>query len=184
MKRSKNINYDQADLGQTDSNQTSPLNVASISFGILLGTTILAGTICTNIHTANADTDATTDVAITVPSVCNLSSTTDSAHSATITPGVPFTENIGLTSFTASCNDPDGYSIYAVGYSGTPSEEGNTNLINTTNSNLTIATHNYDSSYTSDSYWSMKLTTGQGADAATIIDSPINYNNYVAVPST
>ena len=118
-----------ANLEQTGSSQISLFNVALISFSILFSTTILAGTICTNIHTVNADTDVTDDVSITVSSVCNLTSNVGTEHTANITPGLAFTENIGLTNVMASCNDSAGYSIYAVGYTGTPSTIGNTNLI-------------------------------------------------------
>ena len=175
------VGFEHANLEQADSSQISLLNVALISFSILFSTTILAGTICTNIHTVNADTDVTDDVSITVSSVCNLTSNVGTEHTANITPGLAFTENIGLTNVMASCNDSAGYSIYAVGYSGTPSTIGNTNLIDSTN-NTTIATHDYSASYTSDSYWSMKLTAGTGADAATIITTPTDYSTYVAVP--
>ena len=150
-------------------------------FGVLFVITFIAMLILGS--TINVSADESVNASVNVSSACTLSGTGQNSHTATVTPGTPFTGDIGNTNVIAACNDSAGYAIYAVGYSGDPSALGNTDLINT---NATIATRAYDANYTANSYWSMKLAAGQGADAATIVNDTtnnINYANYVAVPS-
>ena len=148
-----------------------------VTFGLLLSVTTVSFLILTNSYVSATDS---ADASVNVSAACTMTGSGNNSHTATITPGTAFTGNIGTTNIVASCNDPNGYSVYAIGYSGNPSTLGNTDLINT---NATIATRAYDASYTTSSYWSMKLTAGQGTDAATIVTTPTDYSTYVAVPS-
>ncbi len=86
---------------------------------------------------------------------------TGTSHTATLNPGTysgasgsEYENGIGKTTLTAICNDDNGFSIYAIGYTG--NEYGVTNLVGG-NTNGTIATKAYASGDTT-SNWSMKLT--------------------------
>ena len=99
----------------------------------------------------------------------------------------PIKTYIGKTDIKALCNDYNGFSIYAIGYSnntsGTPIEGNNTMIGQTTGS--TIATGTNDSGDTSN--WAMKLTK---ITDSTIAYNPNNlsitnsYDNYNVIPST
>ena len=126
--------------------------------------------------------DVIDEVNITVPVSCTVDAT-NIAHSATLQPEV-FVENIGQTNVSATCNDQNGYAIYAIGY--TNNEYGNTNLINTTDSTKTIVTGPNKSGNTSN--WSMKLGKGTGESATiegeTMGDTEDFYTDYHIIPST
>ena len=158
-----------------DTAQYQPVKLTLGTFGVLLTVTALSLAVCTNIRTY-ADTTVTDDVTITIASACTFTGdATGTEHTTSIIPGT-VESNIGTTRMTAVCNDPSGYDIYAVGYSG--NEWKNTNLIyeDTSGTTYNIPTGTATSGNTSN--WAMKLATGTG-DGATII-SP--YNDYAAVP--
>ena len=167
---------------QNNNNKYKDLTRVSLGIsGVLLGATAIAGGVLISQPTL-ADTPSTTkttDVSVSVSSVCNLTSDVTSAHTAEITPGLDFEDNIGTTDMTATCNDGNGYAIYAVGFTG--DAIGQTNSTKLVGTGGTIDTRDYDASYKDTSYWSMQLTAGTGADAATIENS---YNSYKAIPAT
>lgn len=114
---------------------------------------------------------------VTVPDVCTLSkdSSTSTEHSATSKANA-YIPDIGETVINVSCNDANGFSIYAVGYSN--DTVGNTNLIGeTTGSTIPTGT---DTSKTV-SNWAMKLTPVTGTFTPTILN---DYDQYHTVPST
>ncbi len=77
-------------------------------------------------RSANADNGASATAGVGVSTACTFSASTHE-HSLTITPGT-YQSQIGEdTVFTVGCNDPDGYVVYAVGYSN--EEEGTTAMI-------------------------------------------------------
>ena len=120
---------------------------------------------------------------VTVPDVCTIAADNSStAHTDTVGVG-EYKANIGETVFNITCNDNNGYSIYAVGYSN--NTEGNTNLIGTTNSSNTIPTGTSTATGSNAvSNWAMKLTAVSGTFPATILeDSNGLYSNYHVVPS-
>ena len=158
--------------------KSNPVKLSLTIFSVLLVITFVASLGYS--YATNVSATDSADASVNVSAACTMTGSGNNSHTATITPGTAFTGNIGTTNIVASCNDPNGYSVYAIGYSGNPSTLGNTDLINT---NATIATRAYDASYTTSSYWSMKLTAGQGTDAATIVTTPTDYSTYVAVPS-
>ena len=111
---------------------------------------------------------------VTVPDVCTLEgSVVGTAHTAQVSVG-SYTPNIGETTIKVTCNDSNGYSLYAVGYSN--DTVGNTNLIGT-NGNIVTGTAN-DGSV---SNWAMKLTAVSGSFTPTILNG---YDNYHIVPDT
>ena len=148
--------------------------------GLLLLTTLLAGLILANSSSRAAeDVKHSSAVAVSVNSSCTLkggsdgTSTTDSVYSATMNAGT--TEEITGSKLTAVCNDPNGYSLYAIGYSGdsyTPPT--NTQMIGASG-NINTGT-----SGTAASWWAMKINPVSGNNP-TIMN---NFNNYHVVPET
>ncbi len=92
--------------------------------------------------------------------------------------------NAAKTSMVVSCNDSNGFSIYAIGNSpataGGSATEGQTHLIGTSGS---IATHN--ESGASGSYWAMKVTSITGASTGSTASAQNSFSSaYLAVPSS
>ena len=112
----------------------------------------------------SADGTSSANAAVTVPFACTMSGTGNNSHNATITPntysgasGSEYQNGIGKTTLTAICNDDNGFSIYAIGYTGNSYDsENHTKLVGSTTGG-TIATKAYASGDTT-SNWSMKLT--------------------------
>ncbi len=118
---------------------------------------------------SNADGSASANASVTVAEACSMSTANTAPHSTTMVNN-DTAENVGVTTFTATCNDPGGLAIYAIGYSN--DEYGNTNMIGTLGN---IATGTNDST----SNWSMKLMNADGFTAPDFLQS-----TYTAVPST
>ena len=93
----------------------------------LTSLTILSGLVLISTK-ASADNDSVTDdVEITVPTSCTMSGTvaTGDEHTASLSPGTysaaagsDYVNGIGKTTLNTYCNDYNGFSIYAVGYTG------------------------------------------------------------------
>ena len=81
---------------------------------------------------SSGSTSSTDSLSFSISSSCTLSSVVDSSHTAELINGT-YTNGIGKTTITTLCNDGNGYSVYAVGYSN--NEEGNNRLINTLSQN-------------------------------------------------
>ena len=137
---------------------TSNLLLTTLSIGIILLST-----------PSNADSSASANASVTVAEACSMTTTNTAPHSTTMINN-DTAENVGVTTFTATCNDPEGLAIYAIGYSN--DEYGNTNMIGTLGN---IATGTNDSN----SNWSMKLMNADGYTAPDFLQS-----TYTAVPST
>lgn len=148
------------------------------TFTLTLGSTLLASS-------SLAVSETVDTVTASVPVFCTLnSSNTD--HFQEINPG-NHVEDIGLTTLTAFCNDMEGFSIYAVGYSN--EEIGNTDLIGD-DTEETISTGVYTSGDTTSS-WAMKLAAVSGTYTPIIVgttadtektSSTPNFSTYVAIP--
>ena len=144
-------------------------------FSSIILITIFSGLalILTNFVSADMSESKTATVHV-VNASCTLSSTTSSEHSATVTSGQS-QSNIGTTTFTATCNDPNGYALYMIGNSG--DVEGNTSLIASSplDSSSNIAT----GASGDDSYWAVMVSVG--SDGASVLN---NYDSYNVIPST
>ena len=148
---------------KTKSNQIEYVAVSALVLATLsIGATLSSITV-------NADSTASANASVNVAAACSMSSSNESAHSTTMVNN-DAKENVGITTFTATCNDPGGLAIYAVGYSN--DEFGNTNMIGSLGN---IATGTNDST----SNWSMKLMNTEGYTAPDFLQS-----TYTAVPST
>ena len=101
---------------------------------------------------SSGSTSSTDSLSFSISSSCTLSSVVDSSHNAELINGT-YVDGIGQTTITTLCNDGNGYSIYANGYSN--NEEGNNKLVNTENSNFNIISGTAQSGTTSN--WAMSL---------------------------
>ena len=117
----------------------------------------------------------TDEVTITIPESCSLSGSVGTAHTAEIENGV-YSDDIGETTISATCNDSEGFAIYAVGF--TNDTPGNNILKPSTVSlSYAIATGTATSGDTSN--WAMKLTSL--SDNFTLANS---FGSYHAVPNS
>lgn len=145
----------------------------------LVGMTMLSGVVLLSARVSADEPSATNSAqaSVTVASACTMTSSLDSAHTATVSPN-QYKDEIGQTTFKVVCNDAGGFSIYAVGYTGNKIGDTNsTKLVGKTTSG-TIATGTAQSGDISN--WAMKITPS-GSSFTPIADN--GFNNYSAVPS-
>ena len=107
-------------------------------------------------NNVSADNDSVVDeINITVPVSCTIGGTGMDTHNATINNG-QYNSAIGESTIKAFCNDSNGFSIYAIGY--TDDTDGNNVLANATlGDTYDIATGILTTG--ADSQWAMKLST-------------------------
>ncbi|MBR3353179.1 hypothetical protein IKG49_01125 [Candidatus Saccharibacteria bacterium] len=161
----------------------------------MVGVAILVGGILT-LPKAMADDSSVSTATITVPMACSMSSTTDTAHTAEVPNGIDsrgqdyYPDGIGQTTLKVYCNDNEGFSVYAVGYSD--DTLGNTYLrdstLGQTSDILTSTTFTGNTSA-----WAMKIGVTSGTYTPIIAGSTsdsekqsgdTDYSNWAAVPST
>ena len=173
-----NLKFNRRNI-KLEKHNIKPVNVIFIIALSLLGLTSVSafGLMSSNSHAETTSAQAS----VTVPDTCYMSSTS-TTHTDTATGG-SYKENFGGEStVTVICNDRNGYSVYAIGCSGSDttncSDTDKTKLIGSS-TNLTIPTGLSTDGSTSN--WAMKLTPGTGSFAPTILNG---YNNYSLVPAT
>ena len=136
---------------------------------LLISSVILAGGFLVRSNTgANAE-EITAE--ITVNPVCSFSNGS-SSYEREIT--INHAETINGSAINAICNDPSGYSVYAVGYSGDSFEGNNTDLISSKSSAYNIKT---DGSYLG-SYWKMKVAVSGDVEIAN------SFGSYQEIPDS
>ena len=124
-------------------------------------------------HTNNFVSAESTNAAVSVSSVCAVTTTDNGNHIVNLIPGED-SEIVGI-SINVSCNDGDGYSLYAIGFSGDSYIDSNhTKLISAIGANYDIPTNTSGDN----SYWAMKVTSS-GTNAP-IVDN--SYNDYQVIP--
>ncbi|MBR2741781.1 hypothetical protein IKD98_03475 [Candidatus Saccharibacteria bacterium] len=152
------------------------------SYNVLLGglvlSAILSGAVLAS-TTVSAD-DVIDDVAISIPVACTMTGTINTPHTANVESGT-YVADIGTTTLKAVCNDANGFSIYAIGYSN--QEYGNNKMLATVGGTLAptydITTGIAQNGNTSN--WAMKLNSVTGTYAPTILS---DFDSYHAVPDT
>ena len=148
---------------------------------LLLFVTILLGFILSNSATHatiyyDYGSETIDNVSIGVPVSCNLTGT-NTDHTATINNGT-YQSDIGTTTLNVSCNDGEGFAIYAIGY--TDETEGKNVLTSpVVGSTYDIVTGTATSGNTSN--WAVKLATNSNATYPVTIEN--NFNNYHNVPN-
>ena len=146
---------------------TSGLVALILAIGVLLAGEVV-----------RADDSISVQASITVPIACTMTGTGMNSHTATLSPGTysgtsgsEYENGIGKTTMTAICNDDNGFSIYAIGYTGNSYDLADHTKLIGQNTASTIPTKAYASGDTT-SNWSMKLTkvTNPGSG------DPVTYN--------
>ena len=143
----------------------------------LLTITILSGIVLSSSITS-AETEVIDTVELTVPIACTMGGTGQTSHNASINPGTysgasgnEYEAGIGKTTLTTFCNDNNGFSIYAIGFTNDLYEgEPHTKLVGQ-NTNQTIATKVYANGDI-DSNWSMRVTKVDNP----VSGDPVTYN--------
>ncbi|MBR2544311.1 hypothetical protein IKF04_03370 [Candidatus Saccharibacteria bacterium] len=142
---------------KTSSNKLKSTHSSAILYGTMLTLTLCLGAILssTTVSAEGGNTDIVDRINITVPVSCTMSGTGQNTHNAEINNG-QYNSNIGTTTMKAFCNDNEGFSIYAVGY--TNNEIGKNVLTSSTlGPTHDIVTGTALSGNTSN--WAMKLAT-------------------------
>ncbi len=153
-------------------------NVLLVSIPLLVISTFILGFSVSH-SSAIGSTFGSDNLAITISSSCTLSSVVNVPHNAEVYNG-NYLGDIGKTTITTLCNDGNGYSVYAVGYSN--NEEGNNKLINPERPEYSIDTGLNTSGLTS--AWAMKLNNIPDDPSPTPPTIESDYNNaYGLVPS-
>ncbi len=154
---------------------------------IMTSITFFAAIIMTATASVSAESSIIDTFTIDLPSSCSMNAVVDTAHTATLEMGTysggsDYPNGIGKTNVSVFCNDPSGFAVYAVGFTG--DTFGNNTMVGT-NANNTIPTGTATSGTTSQ--WAMKLTKVTDTSIAynpanmTITN---NYDNYHAVPNS
>ena len=133
-----------------------PVNRASLfclagSLSFVLFSAVVLSSLRTSATTSHED-----QISITVPAACTMGGDVASGeeHATTLTPGTySGNEGIGKTTLTTFCNDYNGFSIYAIGYTG--NSYGDNTLLGA-NTDITIPTGIYTEGDTT-SKWSMRV---------------------------
>ena len=129
--------------------------------------------------TSSANADSIVDsVRINVPVACTLSSSINvgDEHRANIANGV-YESEIGITNLKIVCNDYEGFSLYAIGF--TDNIYGRTVLSSDYDSSYDIATGTAESG--DQSNWAMRINTE--TDALYDLSIENGFNNYSSIPS-
>ncbi len=143
----------------------------------LLGLTTISGLTLSYSQAKTYAEPRAVNASVTVAaSACTMSSEISSEHSADAISGNYYTD-IGTTRLTTVCNDGNGYSIYAVGFTG--NELGNTKMIGTD------PNHFFDTGTASGdvSNWSMKISKDNTSPLASSLTIKNGFSNYNNVPS-
>ena len=152
-------------------------NILLVSVPLLVISTFILGFSVSH-SSATGSTSGSDNLAITISSSCTLSSVVNIPHNAEVYNG-NYLGGIGKTTITTLCNDGNGYSVYAVGYSN--NEEGNNKLINSERPEYSIDTGLNTSGLTS--AWAMKLNNIPDDPSPTPPTIESDYNNvYGIVP--
>ena len=161
--------------------------------GGLVGLMLLSGgVLATSNSSVSAETvsnSTTSNASVTVVFVesCSMAATVDTAHSAAIPNGIYsgssdyYPNGIGQTTLKVACNDPNGFSLYAIGYTGEQYEGTNhTKLVGNNEPNNTIATGTATSG--DNSNWAMKLATNAQATYPITLEN--GYGAFSDIPDT
>jgi len=157
-----------------------------VSLLSLVGLTVVSAlALSSSIPSAHAEDSFTTTTTINVLESCSMTANVNTAHTGSIIngtySGTDYPSGIGQTTLKAFCNDNSGFAIYAIGY--TNNEYGNTTLhwsgaSDTSDTTNAINTGLYTAGSTTNSTWSMKLTSVSGTYAPTISDGTNNTENF------
>ena len=152
-------------------------NILLVSIPLLVVSSVVLSHLSS--HSSAASSSSGVDqIQFSLSSSCTMSSVVDKAHTKEINNGT-YHSDVGKTTIKTLCNDGNGYSVYAVGYSN--NEEGNNKLINSERPEYSIDTGLNTSGLTSQ--WAMKLNNIPDDPSPTPPTIESDYNNtYGLVP--
>ncbi len=143
---------------------------------ILSFVTILSAIILSN-PLVSAEDSSVDNVVFNVPVSCTIEKNGEGSHHSSVTNGT-YQANIGTTTIKTICNDTEGFSIYAIGFTGDQyTGEDHTKLVGAS-SGQKITTGTAQSGSTSN--WAMKLATNGGATYPITLDN--SFDDYHIVP--
>ena len=161
--------------------------------GGLVGLMLLSGSLLAtsnssvSAETVSNSTTSNASVSVVFVESCSMTATVDTAHSAAIPNGIYsgssdyYPNGIGQTTLKVACNDPNGFSLYAIGYTGEQYEGTNhTKLVGNNEPNNTIATGTATSG--DNSNWAMKLATNAQATYPITLEN--GYGAFSDIPDT
>ena len=170
------------------------MNIKKITYALALLGVMTSGMVGSAMLFA-ADTDIIDEISIEIPVSCTMSGTGTNTHYASIPNGIysgsytdpstntNYANGIGTTTIKAFCNDNQGFSIYAIGY--TDNEEGKNVLTNSTlGSTYDIITGTATGPVGSNdiSNWAMKLSTITSPTPTYPIAIQNSFDSYHEVP--
>ena len=160
-----------------------------LTIGGMVGATVVSGAILSTAKvSATAVESHASKASVTVSASCSMTATVNTPHTATLPIGTysgnyssggstPYANGIGQTTIQTFCNDPAGYKIYAIGFSG--NTNGGTDLQNSSgDASTNIITGTATSGDTSN--WAMKVSAVANTYTPSILN---NFNNFSKVPS-
>lgn len=153
-------------------------NIFGKSTLILGGLAVAVPSVAALSTSVYADDDTVVDdVTVNIPVSCTLTGTGMDSHVTSLHNGM-YEDDIGTTTLKATCNDVNGYAIYAIGFSG--DEYGNTKMLSNVDPQYDYDTGLYvvDNSV---STWSMKLAATGTSYVPTVVPA---FQDYHVVPST
>ena len=128
----------------------------------------------------NSSISSSDDLTISIYSACTLSNVINNEHNTVVNVGT-YQEDIGKTTITTLCNDSNGYSVYANGFSN--NELGNNKLVDPASPLNGIETGLSTNGPTS--AWAMKLNNIENDPSSTPPVIEQSYNNvYGLVPNS
>ncbi|MBQ6375553.1 hypothetical protein IJJ37_01300 [Candidatus Saccharibacteria bacterium] len=153
-------------------------------FAFIATITILSALALSSIRTSAYDQSV--PASVSVAEACSLSAEDDGRGTVEIVGGT-YNNNVKQATITATCNDREGFSIYAIGFGPNSSgvnTEGITDLVATSGSLIPTGTDN--SSLPSTSGWAFKLDpVATSTYAPTILsDSEGSFGAFHTIPST
>ena len=152
-------------------------NILLVSIPLLVVCGVVLSHLSFN-SSATGSSSGVDQIQFSLSSSCTMSSVVDEAHTKEINNGT-YHSDVGKTTITTLCNDGNGYSIYANGYSN--NEEGNNKLINAEHPEFSIDTGLATSGLISN--WAMKLNNIPDDPSPTpAVIEPAYDNTYGLVP--
>ena len=127
-------------------------NILLVSIPLLVVSGIVLSHLSSH-SSATGSSSGVDQIQFSLSTSCTMSSVVDETHTKAISNGT-YHSDVGKTTITTLCNDGNGYSVYATGYSN--NEEGNNKLINSEHPEFSIDTGLATSGLISN--WAMKLS--------------------------
>ena len=156
--------------------QLGSVGLSLAFFGVLFSITLSAGVVLANSGVRADGGSASSSVTVRVSSACTMSGE-DNTYSTALLPGQETADDaMGPSNIKTICNDGDGYSVYAVGYSNDSYTDNNTKMIGTY-ANIDTGTA---SSAGANSYWAMKVDAVTGTYEPEIMN---DFDSYHEVPA-